>query len=234
VDDHRTSPRERDLHRIYNPPRIKRRSKPVRRKRVLNDTEVRAFWQATADGSGYSALLRFLLLTGARRAKAPGLQHGDIVGKILTIRSEPREKPNAERLVLPQAVLDIVASQRRIEGNPHVFVGAGGADIRNFKRLKARLDAAMRQRIPDMPRWTVHDLRRTCRTKLSQLGVSEEIGERVLGHVLPGIIGIYNQHRYEAEMADALQKLADHIALLVDPPDNVVRLGGRAEWLGRP
>ena len=85
----------------------------------------------------------------------------------------------------------------------------------------------MRQRIPDMPGWTVHDLRRTCRTKLSQLGVSEEIGERVLGHVLPGIVGVYNRHRYEAEMADALQKLADHIALLVDPPDNVVLLRAR-------
>ena len=49
----------------------------------------------------------------------------------------------------------------------------------------------------------------------------------MLGHVLPGIVGVYNRHRYEAEMADALQKLADHIALLVDPPDNVVSLEER-------
>jgi integrase len=62
-----------------------------------------------------------------------------------------------------------------------------------------------------MPAWTFHDLRRTGRTMLAELGVSSEIAERVLGHSNGTIEDTYNHHKYENEKRDALIKLADHV-----------------------
>lgn len=47
--------------------------------------------------------------------------------------------------------------------------------------------------------WSPHDLRRTGRTLLASIGCPHEIGEAVLGHVLPGVAGDYNRYRYDKE-----------------------------------
>jgi hypothetical protein len=50
---------------------------------------------------------------------------------------------------------------------------------------------------------------------MSRAGVVAEIGERVLGHALPGVRGVYDRHSYQAEKAEALEKLAKQIELIV-------------------
>jgi integrase len=47
--------------------------------------------------------------------------------------------------------------------------------------------------------WSPHDLRRTGRTILASMGCPHEVGEAILGHVLPGVAGVYNLYRYDAE-----------------------------------
>ncbi len=42
-------------------------------------------------------------------------------------------------------------------------------------------------------RFTPHDLRRTMRTRLAELGVSDIVAERVLGHKLQGMLAVYNR-----------------------------------------
>ena len=57
--------------------------------------------------------------------------------------------------------------------------------------------------------WTLHDLRRTFRTKWDELGISIEVAERYINHVSgvhSGIQGIYNRHKYLPEMRDAVAK----------------------------
>ena len=63
--------------------------------------------------------------------------------------------------------------------------------------------------------FTVHDLRRTCRTLLAKIGVEGHIAERCLNHKIRGIEAIYNQHDYFDERKVALQKLADYLEGLV-------------------
>ena len=66
-----------------------------------------------------------------------------------------------------------------------------------------------------------------CLSDEGHAGVRSEIAERVLGHVLPGVEGIYDRHSYAEEKADALAKLAGLVALIIDPPDqNVVQIHG--------
>ena len=58
--------------------------------------------------------------------------------------------------------------------------------------------------------FTVHDLRRTCRTLLAEIGVPGHVAERCLNHKLKGVEGIYNRHDYFDERKVALAKLASH------------------------
>jgi integrase len=61
-----------------------------------------------------------------------------------------------------------------------------------------------------MPDWAPHDLRRTVRTVLAELGCPSEIAEAVLGHMPTGIVGVYNRHRYDRERREWLTRLAEH------------------------
>jgi hypothetical protein len=53
---------------------------------------------------------------------------------------------------------------------------------------------------------------------------SDNIAERVLGHAIAGVEGVYNRFDYAAEKAEALDRLARLIDRIVNPPDrsNVV------------
>lgn len=57
-----------------------------------------------------------------------------------------------------------------------------------------------------LPRFTVHDLRRTARTHLAALGVRREVAERCLGHKLKGVEGTYDRHDYFDERRKALEQ----------------------------
>lgn len=62
--------------------------------------------------------------------------------------------------------------------------------------------------------WAPHDLRRTSRTLLASFGCPAEVAESVLGHVLPGVVGVYNQHSYDRERVEWLKRLSDHLEML--------------------
>lgn len=63
--------------------------------------------------------------------------------------------------------------------------------------------------------WSPHDLRRTGRTLLAKMGCPDEVGEAILGHVTPGVAGIYNRYRYDAEKLQWLQRLAEKLEVIV-------------------
>lgn len=67
-------------------------------------------------------------------------------------------------------------------------------------------------------RWAPHDLRRTVRTTLAALGCPDGVAEAVLGHMPPGIQGVYNRHTYDAERRDWLTRLAMHWEACVSTP----------------
>ncbi len=101
-----------------------------------------------------------------------------------------------------------------------MFAGRGAGHFSGYGLLKRGIDKEA-----GIAPWVIHDLRRTARSLMARAGVRSEIAERVLGHVLPGVEGIYDRHEYHDEKADALAKLAGLIALILDPPaENVVEL----------
>jgi len=64
-----------------------------------------------------------------------------------------------------------------------------------------------RMRFENMPLFSPHDLRRTVRTHLAALGCPNEVGEAILGHIQPGVAGVYNRHHYDAERRQWLARI---------------------------
>ncbi|AKZ28031.1 alpha/beta hydrolase [Ralstonia solanacearum] len=77
---------------------------------------------------------------------------------------------------------------------------------------KSRPELA-RSRLP-VTHWAPHDLRRTGRTMLTALGCPTDVAESILGHMLPGVEGVYNRHTYDRERREWLTRLDAHLEAL--------------------
>lgn len=71
-----------------------------------------------------------------------------------------------------------------------------------------------RARLP-VTHWAPHDLRRTSRTMLTALGCPRDVAEAIIGHMQPGVEGVYNLHGYDKERFEWLSKLNDHYEALI-------------------
>ena len=204
----------------YTPPIVRgmRRQDPKAqaRARILSDDEIRLIWKAAEANGAFGAIIRLCLLTGQRRTKVTTMKWSDLsIDGEWTIAKESREKDTAGSLMLPAMAVAIVRAQPRIGDNPFVFAGRGGGHFAGFSQGKARLDTKLPA---DTPAWVLHDLRRTARSLLARTGVRPDHAERVLGHAIAGVEGVYDRHSYREEKADALRRLAELIEAIVNPP----------------
>lgn len=203
-----------------------KRSKPSerKRKRILSDEEIQIFWQACDTQGTFGAFCQVLLLSLQRREKLRSM-HRDYVTSdgLWTIPTEDREKGNAEYIRLSSLAMQIIKKQPTTPTKPYVFQGRLEGPINGFTKDKAALDAKMEEIAGySVPHWVLHDLRRTGKTLMIRSGVSPHVSERVLGHVISGVEGVYDQHDYLAEKTAALAKLATLVTRILKPKNNVV------------
>ena len=212
----------------FNSPIVKgmARTSPAdrRRKRVLDDHEIRDVWKALDKAdvpSCYPALVRALLLTAQRRTEVAGMRWETIDGDVWTIPAE--EHKTGDRA--GDKVVPLTQAVRALMGAPQkrgfVFSTTGGElAFDGFSKARRGLDAKIAEmrkadgRDP-IPHWTLHDLRRTARSLMSRAGVSSDVAERVIGHVIPGVRGVYDRHSYLQEKRDALERLAKLVAKII-------------------
>ena len=64
--------------------------------------------------------------------------------------------------------------------------------------------------------WTLHDVRRSIRSELGDLGVEPWVGEQILAHHRGGIEGVYNHAKLERQMRQALQLWADRLRAIIE------------------
>jgi integrase len=230
----------------FNPPIVKgmARTKPQERarKRTLSEEEIRDLWAALdrmSKPAPYPALVRTLLLTAQRRDEVAQMAESEIEGDMWIIPAA-RYKTNNDNIVpLTSRTLAVLSTARSAgdgKGNRSGFVFSttgGKRPFTGFSKAKRALDeqiAAIRKadRREPMAPWTLHDLRRTARSLMSRAGVLADIAERVLGHVIPGVRGVYDRHEYAAEKRDALERLAGLVELILNPAPNVVAMPVRA------
>jgi integrase len=197
------------------------------RTRILTDAELRVVWAVAAGQGAFGRLVRFLLLTSARRTEAAAMPWAELDGTEWLLPG-PRNKTKVD-LLRPLSSAALVVIGTKPAGAVFVFSNdrGAGAPIRGYGPLKAAFDdAVIAAKGEPLPRWTLHDLRRTARSLMSRAGVPSDHAERCLGHVIGGVRGVYDRHEYRAEKTQAYVALAELIERIVDPADNVVTLAG--------
>jgi integrase len=188
------------------------------RSRILTDVELRRVWQAAETAGVFGALIKFLLLTGARRGEAGAMTWDEIDDTYWHLPGSRNKTGQPLTRPLSKMALAVLQAQPRIAGTPYVFT-AGRRPLMSITRLKKQFDAAC-----GVVAWTIHDARRTARSLLSRAGVSADVAERCLGHVIGGVRGVYDRHAYQSEMRLAYETLVAQIERIVDPQENVVAL----------
>lgn len=113
----------------------------------------------------------------------------------------------------------------------HVFA-AGSEYVFPARRRSKRfrhispdtLNVALAQVDHGIDHFTIHDLRRTMRTQLAELGVAPHIAERCLNHKIRGVAGIYDRHDYFEQRRQALVRWAETLTSLEKGGAKVLRM----------
>jgi integrase len=191
------------------------------RDRVLSDDEIRAVWQAASDEriGLYGQVIKFMILTGARRSEAAGLRRTEIEtvrdngSDIVVWRLPASRSKNKREVVRPvsAAALAIIEDQPQIGDCDFAFSLDGNrAMSMNRDGSKKLLDE-----IAAVENWVLHDLRRVHRSLLSRCRVPFEVAERLLGHAQPLIAKTYDRHSHLPAMLEAVQRVGGEIERIV-------------------
>jgi integrase len=193
------------------------RAKAKEGDRTLTDEELRKVW-STAEGQGsFGSYLQFVLLTACRRNEAALMPWTEVKNGDWLIPAA-RYKTNRDHLVpLSSAARTLLAKISKT--SELAFMPPGRRKHSHWTKLA--FDKAC-----GVTGWTVHDLRRTARSLMSRAGVQSDHAERCLGHVIPGIRGVYDRHEFYQEKKIAFEALASQIERIVNPVPNVVPMRG--------
>ena len=77
--------------------------------------------------------------------------------------------------------------------------------------------------------FTPHDLRRTVRTFLAEIGISRDHAEALMNHKLQGVEEVYNRYKYDREKQLALESWERKLSSIITgkEQDNVLSIAGR-------
>jgi integrase len=226
------------------------------RERVLTDDEIRLIWKACEaweaqaiheeqfkkstgkplrsgmpNSPNLPRIIKLLFLTGCRAQEIGDLQwpEVDLDNAELHIpgrrRKSRKKQEHKMDLHVPLAdyAVQILCGIARRPNDDHVF-GRGRGQLSHSGGIKKWI--AKTGDIPPV-NWTIHDIRRTFRTRMAALGVPTDVAEALVGHVghRSQIERTYNRHDYWSEKRQALAKWEDHLRAIID---------GTAEKIARP
>jgi integrase len=208
-----------------NPVISTRKREEKSRDRVLSDAELKVIWNSV-ENDHYGAIIKLLMLTGQRANEIAGLRWSEIDFDrgVILLPAERTKNGRAHQVPMSGTVVEILGdaglnvileAQPRTAGRDLVF-GYGEGPFSGWSKSKEKLDGAIGDSIS--AHWVPHDLRRTCATRMADLGVQPHVIEAVLNHVSghrAGVAGIYNRAMYAAEKAQALDLWADYIAAVL-------------------
>lgn len=187
----------------------------IARDRVLSMDELRRVWDAAGDmGYPFGPMYRLLILTGQRRSEVAELELPwiDVEHRAVEIPASRYKTKRSHVYPLSSPAWAIVESLPRWNnGDCLITTTSGDRPVSGFSKAKQLLDEKIAERskkeeLAPLSGYTVHDIRRSVATHMARIGIPQEHIERVLGHVVQGVAGTYNQYSYLDEKRAALEK----------------------------
>jgi integrase len=226
------------------------------RERVLENDEIRLIWKTCEDWEAEaiheqqvrastgrkggprggappitddSRAVRLLFLTGCRAQEIGDLRWTEVDLDNGEIKIPPERTKNAIELCNPLAdwAVQILRSIEQRPNRDHLFghTERGGHELGTTnQKLNIRIARAGGG---PLKHWTIHDIRRTFRTRMAALGVSTDVAEALVGHVghRSQMDRVYNRYQYWPEKKQALAMWEANLRAIID---------GTAEKIARP
>lgn len=190
----------------------------LRRTRVLTDDELRLVWESLHESRIAHRNRLFVILCMAYGCRNGELRiarkvHFDLVTGVWTIPPENHKtgKVSGKPLLRPifPAVRPIIEELIGLSGGPWLMPNEeGNGPLQHSAPVQIPINLMQwlrRRRSYEMVHWSLHDLRRTARTRWSRLA-SWNVAEIMVGHVLPGESQTYDHHDYMEEQRAAYEQ----------------------------
>lgn len=210
---------------------LQKATKEKPRTRTPSMEEVREIYAATFQiGPIWGPFYRLCILTGQRSRTDVAAMRWEWIDwdkSSYLIPSPKNGQPHTVHLS-PDALAELEALRA---ASPHsaasksptgpVFTTTGLTASSGFAKAKERLDEAialarMNAKLPPMPHWRTHDLRRAQATALAEAGFDESVVDRIQNHVAGGsrpsaVAHVYNRAQKLNERAKALNAWSDMV-----------------------
>lgn len=216
--------------------------------RHLSDEEIKMVWLAI-DRSRITQknklFVKLCLIYGCRNGELRQSQKTDFDfdKKIWTIPPENHKLGKSTEKPLLRPITPTIEGYLKeafelSAGSSHVFTNDGSDEVMGTRAPLAIpyniMQYLRRKESFEIEHFSMHDLRRTCRSNLSSI-TEFHLAEIMLGHSIGRIVQTYDQYDYLKEQAEAYEKWCKRIFEIVEgktPPqmpvnDNVVKLDFR-------
>ncbi|EOC1313608.1 site-specific integrase [Cronobacter turicensis] len=194
-------------------------SRPEDGERYLSDAEICLFWNSIAKTNiswQNQMLIRLIMLTGCRgvELRLATKSEFDLHKKEWRVPKEHSKTRKAFVRGLSSLAAEYL--QQVFDIYPDLSVVFPPAKLKEDRPMGASTLISLASQVEEamgegVEHWSIHDLRRTCKTKMSEMGVAPHVSEKILGHKLTGMLAIYDQYDYIAEQQDAAERWAEKI-----------------------
>ncbi|WP_067222355.1 tyrosine-type recombinase/integrase [Marinomonas gallaica] len=173
-----------------------------------------------------------LLLLGVRKSELTESKWAefDLENALWKLPAERAKFKRAISIALPPISIEMLTELKfRAVGSEYVFPNRRASKMPHMGKdtINRAIDSMFgiaqgkkvqpKNQLGAMEHFTVHDLRRTFRTLLSELGVTEEVAEACLNHAPGKLIKTYNRNRYFEERKRALTRLSETLYDKISP-----------------
>lgn len=210
-----------------------------KRDRTLDTREIGALLRWFREPGAYSRTvvdaLELTLRTGLRSGEVVATRIDEVRERNgalwIDIPGSRMKKGKAHSTPLVGRARSIVDS-RMVDGATFLFPSRDGSKAIEQKVLgvevyacsgRSKASAYAQRRVCPVKSFTPHDLRRTARSVLAEMGCPFEVGESILAHELPGVAANYVHSKFETAKVEWLTRLGEHIDAL-EAARNVVQL----------
>ncbi len=198
------------------------RKKEGTRDRTLTVNEIKVFWNLCTKSNideKTKIVLKLILLLGQRPGEICCMKWEDIDWQQATWLNVTSKTGEKNTVPLPPMAMQLLEPLFLSTGYVFKMDNPEG-HLKRHSVTQAIRRCRIKKSILLNEKFTPHDLRRTMRSTLAELGVRRDIAERIISHKIKGVEGVYDRYDYLAEKREALMLWDTALQKIIESNDD--------------
>ena len=177
--------------------------------RALTAEELVRVWLAADPKTTFGRYIRALILTGARRQEMSRLHQRMLLSDRMSLPPTHTKQGKPHDVPLVPALVEILAECPLVPSRLLFASRTTGREMKGWTKMVEKLSKK------SGVDFRLHDLRRTYRSGLTDLGIEETLAEVMIAHQRPSLLQIYDKADLWGLRTDAANRWAAHVETLV-------------------